>query len=52
MKSAKLKAKKNLPEHFQEVLITHEIQFENGDLTVDLIRKLIYLYSVYIYKYS
>lgn len=39
-------AKKTLPNNFQEVLITHEMKFEKEEISLDLIRKLIYLYSV------
>jgi hypothetical protein len=48
MKSNRLKAKAALPESFQEVLITHEMKFEKNEINLDLIRKLIYLYSVNI----
>jgi hypothetical protein len=46
MKANKLRSKKTLPDNFQEVLITHEMQFEKGIINLDIIRKLIYLYSV------
>ncbi len=46
MKASKLKSKSALPQNFQEVLITHEMQFEKEEINLDLIRKLIYLYSV------
>jgi len=35
-----------LPQNFQETVITHEMKFEKGDKTVNLIRNLLYLYSV------
>jgi hypothetical protein len=44
----KIKDKKDpLPVDFHEVLLKHEIQLDLG-ITIDLIRKLIYLYSVII----
>jgi hypothetical protein len=35
-----------LPPDFQEVLIVHEMKFESEPINIDIIRKLIYLYSV------
>ena len=46
MKATRISKKKNLPHNFQEVLIIHEIKFEKGEIDLDLIRKLIYIYSV------
>jgi len=40
------KKTQKLPETYSEVLMQHEILFEKGILDVDLIRKLLYLYSV------
>jgi hypothetical protein len=37
-----------LPENFQEILISHEIKFERGEIDILIIKKLIYLYSVNI----
>jgi hypothetical protein len=45
----KQKSKKRivtLPPDFQEVLALHEIKYEKEKIDVDLLRKLIYLYSV------
>lgn len=36
----------NLPSDFHEVLLKHEIQLNIGNITINLIRKLLYLYSV------
>jgi hypothetical protein len=36
-----------LPPNYQEVLILHEIEFSKG-VNVDIIRKMVYLYSVEI----
>ena len=41
-----------LPPNYQEVLITHEIQYEKEKLNIDIIRKLIYLYSVAMEYYD
>jgi hypothetical protein len=41
-----------LPPSFQEVLILHEMKFDKGDIDLDLIRKLIYLYSVRLNIYN
>ncbi len=38
----------SLPTTYPDVLMHHEIDFEKGVLNVDLIRKLLYLYSVII----
>lgn len=47
MLKKKLKQKKIiLPSDFHEVLLKHEIQLNLGSITIDLIRKLLYLYSV------
>ncbi len=35
-----------LPQDFQETLISHELKFEKNEIDIDLIRKLIYLFSV------
>lgn len=35
-----------LPKTFQEVLITNEIKYEKQDIDLELVRKLVYLYSV------
>jgi hypothetical protein len=40
----------HLPSDFHEVLLKHEIQLNLGNITIDLIRKLLYLYSVKLYK--
>jgi len=46
----KIKQKKNyLPFDFHEVLLKHEIELNLGNLKIDLIRKLLYLYSVNIF---
>lgn len=37
-----------LPEDFQETLIKHELKYEKGAIDIDLIRNLIYLFSVRI----
>ncbi len=37
-----------LPSEFQAVLISNEIQIEKGEINVDILRNLIYLYSVRI----
>ena len=36
-----------LPTNFQETVITYEMKFEKGDKNVNLVRNLLYLYSVY-----
>jgi len=46
MKKKLKQKKKNLPSDFHEILLKHEIQMNLGNITVDLIRKLLYLYSV------
>jgi len=38
--------KKNLPSDFHEVLLKHELQLNIRDIKINLIRKLLYLYSV------
>ena len=38
-----------LPTSYSEVLMLHEIEFQKGTINVDLIRKLLYLYSVITY---
>lgn len=46
MKTPKSKRKMiTLPQDYQEILILHEMQFEK-DINIDVIRKLVYLYSV------
>lgn len=35
-----------LPQNFQETVITHEMKYDKGDKNVNLIRNLLYLYSV------
>lgn len=45
MKKVKDK-KKTLPFDYHEVLIIYEIQLNNEKISIDLIRKLIYLYTV------
>ncbi len=35
-----------LPPEYQEVLITHEMKLEKGELEIETIRNLVYLYSV------
>jgi hypothetical protein len=35
-----------LPPNFQETVIVHEMKFDKGDKNVNLIRNLLYLYSV------
>jgi hypothetical protein len=39
-----------LPTNFQEVVILREMKFEQGDRDLELIRELIFLYSVNILK--
>jgi len=47
MMTKKLKQKKkNLPSDFHEVLLKHELQLNIGEININLIRKLLYLYSV------
>ena len=41
----------NLPVEFQEVLVTHEIKLNDG-LTVDVLRKLVYLYTMGMEYYN
>jgi hypothetical protein len=49
MKTEKIKKRiVVLPKDFQEVLITHEMIFEKQEINIDIIRKLVYLYSVKI----
>lgn len=35
-----------LPSNFQELVILKEIKFNSGDRSIELIRELLYLYSV------
>jgi hypothetical protein len=35
-----------LPSNFAEVVILKEMKFSNGDRSIELIRELLYLYSV------
>ena len=47
--NSKTKNKKKfivLPEDYAEVLITHEMKFEKEPINLEIIRKLLYLYSV------
>lgn len=37
-----------LPEDFQETLIRYELKYEKGAIDIDLIRKLIHMFSVNI----
>jgi hypothetical protein len=37
-----------LPENFQETLIKHEMRYESDIIDVELIRNLVYLYTVKI----
>ncbi len=46
MQGFRIKVKKTLPENFQEVLMINEMKFESGDIDIEIIKKLIYLYSV------
>lgn len=49
MKKANLRNKKHvivLPPNFQEFVILKEMKFNSGDRSLDLIRELLYLYSV------
>jgi hypothetical protein len=46
MQGLRIKVKKALPDNFQEVLMINEMKFENEQIDIDLIKKLIYLYSV------
>jgi len=48
----KIKEKKqSLPFDFHEVLLKFEIQLNNKNITIDLIRKITFLYSVIIFFY-
>jgi hypothetical protein len=38
-----------LPENFQEIVILKEMKFNNGDRDLELIRELLYLYSVKLF---
>lgn len=40
------KKSQRLPNNYSDVLMQHEIELEKGIVNVDLIRKLLYLYSV------
>lgn len=44
------KKNQKLPATYPEVLMNHEIDFQKGIINVDLIRKLLYLYSVKLNK--
>jgi len=46
MNSSK-KQKIQLPQNFQETLIEYEIRFDKGDRNVNLIKNLLFMYSVY-----
>jgi hypothetical protein len=35
-----------LPSNFQELVILKEMKFDSGDRSIELIRELLYLYSV------
>ena len=48
MMKKKITEKKTLPLNFHEVLFNYEIQLDKGNVTLDLIRKLLYLFSVII----
>lgn len=41
-----LKKGPRLPRNYPDVLVQHEIDLDNGNINVDLIRKILYLYSV------
>lgn len=36
----------SLPDNFNEILLSWEIKFENGNMSLETIRNIIYLYSV------
>jgi hypothetical protein len=40
-----------LPNDFGEMVLLKEIKFSNGDRSIELIRELLYLYSVFISFY-
>lgn len=49
MKKKITQKKFSLPGDYHEVLLKYEIQLNIGNITIDLIRKLLYLYSVKIF---
>ena len=46
MKRNILKKGPKLPTNYSEILMLHEMELEKGIINVDLIRKILYLYSV------
>jgi hypothetical protein len=46
MQGYRIKAKKTLPNNYQEILMINEMKFEKGEIDIHLVKKLIYLYSV------
>ena len=38
-----------LPSNFQETIATYEMKYEKGDKNINLVRNLLYLYSVHFY---
>jgi hypothetical protein len=38
-----------LPQNYQEVIILKEIKFGDGDRSIEIIRELLYLYSVCLF---
>lgn len=51
MKNSFSKLRKHLiilPSNFQELVILKEMKFDSGDRSIELVRELLYLYSVII----
>lgn len=54
MKNSFSKLRKHLiilPSNFQELVILKEMKFDSGDRSIELVRELLYLYSVIILKF-